>query len=528
MTSTGPPRLVLLPCVLLLLLPVAAPAETLVVRLVVNGEAKADVFAERTADGDFLVRPSDLAAAGLREPKGTVVEIGGEPHLSLRSIRGVRFAFDEKTLSLNVTAAPEILPAQTIDFAPRRQTRVSYPKDTSAFLNYRVGYTAGDSFSFRSWDAAGQAGLRTGDVLFLTDFSYTKTPSEESLVRLQSSAACDRRETMQRAVAGDVFASSGDLGGSVNLGGASFSKVYRINPYFLRHPLANVSGLVALPSDVEIRLDGMLLRTEKLPPGPFELTNLDYYGGASRVTVVIKDPFGREERLAYPFYFTDVLLRKGLHEYSYNAGFLREDFGVRSNRYGAAAFSVFHNYGVSDALTVGARAEGGDGMANLGPQAFLVLPKAGVLSASVSLSRDGDRGWGAAALLGYSYQDNATGARLFAKGFSTGYAVLGEGAVPYRPKYEAGAGAGYGTTRTGSVSLDLGAAGTHGGPTRRTAALTYSRKIADSATLFASYRKSRDVVATDEAFAGITYALSPNASVSASYKGGDGVNTETA
>ncbi len=497
----------------------------MVVRLVVNGEPKGDVFVERTPGGEFLVRVSDLAAAGFRETKGALAEIGGEMLIFLRSMTGVTYSFDETTLTLSLTAAPAILPVRTIDFAPRTQPRVERPKDTSAFLNYRVGYTADDDS--RSWDAQNQAGVRVGDVLFLTDTSYTKTPAESSFVRLQSSATYDRRGTMQRAVLGDVFASTGDLGGAVNLGGASFSKVYRIDPYFRVHPLASLSGLVAKPSEAQIYLDGMLLRTEKLAPGGFALKNLDYYGGASRVTVVIRDPFGREERFAAPFYFTDALLRKGLHEYSYNAGFLRENFGVQSNRYGAFAFSAFHNYGVSDAVTAGFRAEGGDGMANLGPQATVLVDEAGVVTASLSGSYDRDRGGGVAGLLSYAYQDNTTSARVFARGFSKGYAVLATSDATQRPRYDAGAGAGYGTPRLGSISIDLAASATHGGPGRRSAALTYSRRIAERVTLFASYRKTRDAASTDEIFAGATCNLSRDVSVSGSVTRADGATTET-
>lgn len=524
--TTRLPRFFGLLCAFLLLRAAAARADTLVVRLAVNGEPKGDVFVEHTPGGDFLVPVSDLAAAGFRETNGTIVEIGGQAYVPLGSLAGVSYSFDEKTLTLSVTAEPAILPVRTIDFSPRPQPGVERPGNTSAFLNYHVGFAEDDGSS--SWVADSQLGVRAADALFLSDASCTKTAAETSCVRLQSSATYDRRETMQRAVLGDVFASTGDLGGAVNMGGASVSKVYRIDPYFRRHPLADLSGLVAAPSEARIYLDGMLLRTERLAPGGFALKNLDYYGGASRVTVVLRDPFGREERIAAPFYFTDALLRKGLHEYSYNAGFLREDFGVRSNRYGAFAFSAFHNYGVSDAVTAGLRAEAGGGMANLGPQATVLVDDAGVVAASVSGSYDKDRGGGFAGLLSYSYQDNAASAHALVKGFSRDYAVLADGGVPRRPRYEAGAGAGYGTRRTGSISVDVAAAGTYDGPGRRSAAVTYSRRLGDRTTLYASYRRTREEDATDEIFAGLTYTLAPDLSVSGSVARADDRTTETA
>ena len=41
---------------------------------------------------------------------------------------------------------------------------------------------------------------------------------------------------------------------------------------------------------------------------------------------MLKDPFGNEQRIYYPAYFSTQMLREGLHEYSYNIGFLREQY----------------------------------------------------------------------------------------------------------------------------------------------------------------------------------------------------------
>ena len=74
----------------------------------------------------------------------------------------------------------------------------------------------------------------------------------------------------------------------------------------------------------------------QVPALEFELKNIApirarAMGGGNR------DPFGREERVQSPFYFTDTVLREGLSEYSYNMGF-SENFGAESNDYGARPF----------------------------------------------------------------------------------------------------------------------------------------------------------------------------------------------
>lgn len=495
--------------------------------VVLNGESQGDLFVERTGEGDFLVKEEDLRRIGFRDPAGTRSTIDGERYLSLRSMEGVSFEFQEKTLTLEITASPSLLPKRTIDFLPARQPKVYYPKDPGGFLNYQVGYDAGDSFSFRSWDVTNQVGIRIGEVLLLSDSSFTKTREDSRLVRLMTSATWDRRETLQRGVAGDFIASSGELGANVNLGGVSVSKVFRIDPYFYWYPLANLSGQLPLTSELELYIDGIRVRTEKLPPGEFELRNLTHYNGSSRITLVIRDPFGTERRIEAPFFFTDALLREGLHEYSYNVGALREEFGTESNRYGHAVFSAFHRYGLSDAVTAGGRAEAGKGVVNLGPEALFRIRQAGIMAASLSASHDDGEGFGAAGLLRYTYQGRRWSGQAFLKGFSREYAVVGEEIRPDRSRLESGIGAGYGSRESGSISLDLAYDDRHAGPDRFAGALTYSKNLGRGTTLRLSWRKTVEDGSRDEIFLGLTWYPWREISVSASYQGGKGRNLET-
>ena len=99
----------------------------------------------------------------------------------------------------------------------------------------------------------------------------------------------------------------------------------------MRFPTQSLTGSVALPSDMEVYLDGQRIRTERLRPGEFELRDILAYGGARNVQVVLRDAFGRVEQLNYSLYFTDQPLQPGLHEYSYNFGAMRRQFGLQSN-----------------------------------------------------------------------------------------------------------------------------------------------------------------------------------------------------
>lgn len=476
-------------------------AETIILNIVLNQETKGEFFVNIAEDGDILIRIEDLKAIGFREPAGDTLEISGETYMSLRSMQGVEFMLNEQTLSLEITASPALLPQKTLDFMPQRQPKVYYPKDAGAFLNYSFNYSAGDSFRFQNFNLAKQLGLRLGDFLFLTDSSYTKSAGDEKFVRLMSNITYDRRKELQRFIAGDFIASSGDLGSSANLGGISFSKLYRIDPYFINRPMLDLSGFVSLPSDVEIYLDGMRIRTEKLSPGEFQLKNVSSYTGARIIEIVIKDAFGREQRLRYPFYFTDLLLKKGLHEYSYNIGFEREGFGEESNRYGRPAFFAFHRYGLSDSFNLGFRAEAVKRLYNLGPSLSYLIPRAGVVSFFLSGSRASEK-TGLAASLNHTYQGKKINTRLLFKGYSEDYATV---TGSEKTKYEGGAGIGYGTRELGSVSLDFTTAKKYQGIDRQTITATYSKTLAKRFTAFTTFRNIRENTTANEFFIGITY-----------------------
>lgn len=513
-----------------LLLPSAARcADSFYVKVSLNGEEKGEFLVRLQDDGDFLVRTADLAAMGLSLPPGRTTEIDGEPHRSLRSLEKMSFAFLERTLSLELTAHASMLPVKVIDFLPPRQPRVLYPKDPSGFFNYGVTWAGGNPGDAERLDATGQVGVRRGDFLFLSDAAFEKTRADQRLVRLSTNVTRDRREEMQRLVFGDLTASSGELGTGVNLGGFGFSKVYRIDPYFLRYPLADIGGMVSLPSRAEVYLGGTRIRTEKLAPGQFELKNISSLGGRSDVTVVIRDPFGREQTIRYPFYFTETLLEKGLHEYSYDVGFLRRKFGEESNRYGPLAFSAFHNFGVSDGVTLGGRGEGtGDG-ANLGPRAVFRAGDAGVVALSFAGSARRDGRLGAAGEATYSFQSGAVSTRIFLKGVSREYAVAaeeGDGAAD-GIRFEAAVGAGYGTPRVGTFSVDADFLSRHAGTDRRSVAASYSRNVGWNVSVQGSFRNVREGETVNEVFLGVNYYPGRSLSLSASYREAGGVRSET-
>jgi len=466
--------------------------EQIIVDIKLNSENKGDVIVYLAPGKDFLIGVDELKEMGFVEPKGTLSIIQQKPHISLRSMNGVTYEFNERKLSLDIFAAPELLATRVLDFKPQRAPRVYYPNDNSAFLNYGVSY-ASDLYSAdsRSFNVTNELGVRLNDILFLTESTYIQTNAESNFVRLQSSAIYDFRKDMRRLVAGDYFASSGNLGASVNMGGLSYSKLYSIDPYFIKQPLFNFTGQTKLPSEADIYVDGVLMRREKLSPGSFELQNIQYYGGYRNVNVVIRDAFGREQLIQNPFFFNDILLKQGLNEYSYNIGFLRDNYGVESNDYGKPAFTFFHRYGLSDKLTVGFRGEGSTAdRVNFGPTVSFLEKNIGIFTASISQSLGDYVGW--AGLFSHTYQSKWFSSQVYVQGNSRDYRTIATGDLAntdiLRLQYSASVG--YSTREFGSLSFNYAQTKKYVGLDTETYGATYQRQIMDRVQLSLTYTHS--------------------------------------
>ncbi|MGE5825543.1 MAG: fimbria/pilus outer membrane usher protein [Bacteroidota bacterium] len=389
------------------------PLEPIIARIVVNSVAKGDATVYHGAEGAWFARPADVGNWGIKAPDSARVDIQGERFVALDRLPELRVTFDERTVTLALNAAPHVLPPTSIDLAWRRKPGTLYPSDNSLLFNYNLTALGDTGFGSRSYQGSTEFAARSGNWLLYNTTSYQDGAGfDHRSTRLLTNAQYDDRANLRRFTAGDFFTPGFDLSGSVGMGGLSFTKLYSMDPYFVQYPTAGFAAQVALPSTVDVLVDGNLVSRQLVQPGPLDIRNVTAAAGQRNVTVIIRDPYGREQVLGQPFYFTQFGLAKGLQEYSYNIGALRHRYGVASDDYGHLAASGFHRYAFSDALTLGLRGEGDSELYNFGPFATVTLPRAGIVGFSVSGSERGGA------------HGHATGATYsYARGpFSLGYA----------------------------------------------------------------------------------------------------------
>ncbi len=498
-----------------------------VVNISVNTEPKGDFFIEMDDQRGLFLTVEDLVALKLKFDHGQIVLIHGQKYAPMSSVQDVQYTFDEKNLTVAILGKTTEVKKTAIELfqLQARPQNVYYPRETSAFLNYGLTYSYADPYGFQSFTASNKIGARTGDVFFTSDSLYTKTETNQQFVRLQSSATYERRSDLQWLVLGDQFASSGDLGSSLNIGGIGFSKLFKLDPYLITQPVFNLQGVTQFPSQAEIYMDGMLIGKQSIAPGSFDLENIYSYSGGHTVEVVLTDPFGNTRRISYPLYVSTQLLREGLHEYSYNAGFLRENYGVQSGDYGKAAFSAFHRYGVTSSFNIGARAEGSDGVYNGGVFTAFALPRLGAVTLSVAgSSANGAQGY--AGSLQHTYQFKSFSTNLSLREYSRDYATVSAQPSPDMTRYSASAGVGF-LLPVGGISLGYSETETYSGMNTRVTSANYSRGLTKAMSLFATASATRTVDTTYSVFVGLNFNFARDLHGAAQISQTGSTNTET-
>lgn len=455
--------------------PIEAPFERIIARVLVNMMSHGDLPVLRDAKGDFFVAAGEFAQWGLVMAAPAPVAVDGEPYVALAGVQGLVVQFDAKTVTLHLQVASSALPGTTIDLLPKRRGGVIQPADASVFLNYGFNATGDESFTDRRYQAAAELGARYGNWLLYgsTDYQWGDG-APRALTRLLTNAQYEDRPNLRRLTVGDFFTAGFDLSTSVPMGGLGLTKDYSMDPYFIQYPTAAFRTEVAFPSTVQVKVDGNIVDQRQVQAGPVDIRNITGVTGAQNVSVVIRDPFGREQVLQEPFFFaTNVGLAEGLHEYSYNVGLLRRGYGIESSDYEDLAFAAFHRYAFTNRLTLGMRGQATQDLYNFGPFGTYQLPRLGVIAAGVSVGgRDGGTGYAGSAA--YSYIGHSFAFNLGARHFSRDFGQLADLTSSYRQRNAQYASASVYSPAAGTVAVAYSGFDTYGGMQSKIVNLSYT------------------------------------------------------
>ncbi len=379
---------------------------TLYLDLQVNQVAKAELVPVQQRAGRLYLASEVLREAGIRLP--------GEPQgeVALDEIPGLHSDYDSQNQRLLLQVPPAWLPDQQVgerNLYPASDARSSF----GALLNYDAYLNDTDEGGsylaawnelrlFDDWGTFSTTGQ------WRQSFNGAQAQGRQGFLRYDTTFRYTDEQRLLTYEAGDLVTGALPWTTSVRVGGLQLSRDFGARPDLVTYPLPAFAGEAAVPTSLDLFINGYKSSSTELQPGPYTLTNVPFINGAGEAVVVTTDALGRQVSTTLPFYVTSSLLTKGLSDFSVAAGSLRRDYAVRDFAYGPGVASATLRHGVSDYFTLETHAESAESLMLGGLGGNLRLGTFGVLNAALTQSRfEGDTGQQVA--LGYQYNSRRIG-----------------------------------------------------------------------------------------------------------------------
>lgn len=483
-----------------------------------NGQRQAEpVLFVEGADGVLYVPAAALAQWRIRPPPAPPVRLEGEDYYRLSALTGLRVRVSGQDQAVTIDAPADAFLGQSASLDDSAEVPMSSPS-TGAFVNYDllVEHARGKTTA----SGAFEVGLFTPHGVGQTGFIVSAGSGPERVVRLDTNWTIDRPGNATTIRIGDSISSAGPGAAPVRFAGVQYYRNFAVRPGFITMPLPSGSGSAAVPSVVDVYVNNVLQSSREVAPGPFELENIPVQSGGGTVQLVVRDLLGREVVSEQSYYASMQLLRKGLHQFSYEVGFIRQEFGRRSMDYGALMGSTTHRYGLSDRLTAEAHLQVSEKRQMAGASLTLLAFDLGQIGGSASVSRS-ERGTGWRVAASYERRTRALSVGLLSEYSSREYAVIGmpDDFVPPRLTVQAFADL---PLSRGSVGFNLLYRSMRKGPNETLAGLFGSWQLSRNASLHLFARRS--VVGRRETVVGahLTLSLGGRRSASAGVEHGRG------
>ncbi|MEJ1970443.1 MAG: fimbria/pilus outer membrane usher protein [Rhizomicrobium sp.] len=494
-----------------------AEERQLLLEVILNGRATGQVGRFIDRNGKLYATPADLRDLGFVVARGPPEN---EPIL-LSSLPGVQAAPDEARQTLTVTAPDAALAPTQISHSRSAALAPLTPSAYGALLNYDILGTFTGQENTASAYLGGRVfspyGLLEGTAIV----NATPLDGESHVVRLDTTYTYTEADAMRRWRAGDVITGALPWSRAVRLLGVQVASDFSIRPDLITYPLPAISSSAAVPSTVNVLVDGVRQYSEAVQPGPFTAQALPVVTGAGEVVVAVQDALGRQTLVSLPFYVTAALLKPGLASYSFEAGTVRRNYGLANDAYIGWASNGTLRYGLTDWLTLEAHGEATGGLGLLGAGATVQLGTIGVATAALAassghggLSPIGDRvDSGALVSLGFQRISRDVSVSLSATLTSPGYRDLAAVNGASEPSSTVTASVGYQAGDWGNINVayvrqrsraqqpGFGLLGSLETPQADLATISYSVPIAGRFTLYAT--GFDDLVRRDNFGAGI-------------------------
>ena len=323
--------------------------------------------------GDF-----DFLKLTLLNPE--IKSISGEPYVLLMS-DGIKSKIDMDTLALVIQANPQLLGRQVIDLSAQRKYPMTHQPWLTAMTNYDFSLNA-STREQSTWRGNTFSSVALGPFILQNTHSFSSY-NGFSQKRENSQLFVDWPSAKVRLATGDILPTGGGFSRAEPMLGIQLSRRFALQPEYTSNPTFQYLGSVDTPSNAELSVDGQLIRSFKVNPGVLDLRDFTYFSGLRNLSLKLTDAYGVEKTINLPFYFTEQNLQRGVHEFNYSIGRIRQTNANTDDawRYKDLGWSASHRIGLTSFLTVGIYGEKGSDHRLWGTQTSFVLGRMGTLFA---------------------------------------------------------------------------------------------------------------------------------------------------
>ncbi|CAM5434781.1 Outer membrane usher protein OS=Eoetvoesiella caeni OX=645616 GN=DFR37_106145 PE=4 SV=1 [Eoetvoesiella caeni] len=349
-----------------------------------NGNPDADLTPFTERDGQLYLSKAGAAQLGFKDDFLKNIA----PDTPLSAYPGVKADYNRSMQSVSITAPFSILNVSTAIVGRQAAVRTVAKASPGVMLNYDLysSYTNKNDIalsSFAELRAFNNFGVLSTSYLLQGQSPHDKPEWTRTTVRLDSTLEHSLQESQITFRVGDTLTNGVSWTRQTRIGGFQVGRNFALQPYQTTAPLPAYFGTAALPSAVELYINGMQQYSGQVQAGPFQLNAMPSINGAGQAQVVLTDALGRRTVVSFPFYNSARLLRSGLTDWSFETGYVRNAYGYHSFDYSRnpmASGTIRH--GFNDFLTAESHIEGSKGIVSGGVGAVATVGLLGTVSAS--------------------------------------------------------------------------------------------------------------------------------------------------
>lgn len=349
--------------------------DSLLLAVNINGVEVDGVFTLlKKSNGDLMVAEKDLLGWRINTSSYNKSLIEGKPYVRIDDLSGVKYYVDAGTQTLMLQLPASAFIANEFDGDVKSPLDL-YTTQAGGFLNYDLNWqrihrqeTAGGLFEIGAFNSSGNgtntAIWRSGDA-------------QRGMVRLDTTWNIDMPGKMQSLRFGDAISRGSSWGRSVRFGGVQWGTNFATRPDFTTFPMPTLRGEAVLPSTIDLYVNNTRRLQSNVESGPFDLANVPVVTGQGELQLVVRDLLGRQQIITQPYYASQSLLRPGLHDFSIEAGAIRNNYGIDSANYGHLMLGATDRLGLSPTFTRELRAEVLSDQQTLGANGVWLMPQVG-------------------------------------------------------------------------------------------------------------------------------------------------------